>query len=242
MKEHNHLTIFLFIGVLFSFICSSCVNINQGTDDSNLSDKPQMRIKLLEAYQGVRDGVIENIQLPADSAFITVKICVENLSEMQQSIYLQDLFLTTTDNIQIFPIALGYDQSEAFSWLLPIVKSTGGKRISHKFYFFHIQNNEIVRIPAYQSLGCETSTQFKSLAPLFIAKKSMLDEPYILHFLSTGLPFTAKRDSPFSGNAEWAVGLGSLVIVLVAIWIRKNNLRAQETVNSQPSEDALEES
>lgn len=241
MGLHNNLHRLFIMGVIFTFVFSGCTVFSRLPQNPKPSNQPQMRITLIEAYQGVRDGNTESVRLPIDNIFITVKICVENLSAVQQSVYLHDIFLATKDTIQIFPVALGYDQAEAFSWLLPIAEPIGGKRITHKFYFFLIQKNELFSIPAYQSLGCKASAQFKSLAPLFIVNRSAVDEPYKLHFLSAEIPFTAKKDlPPLLGYVKWGTFIGFLLIVIAVavIVIRTKNLKVQ--ASPLPEEQGVE--
>lgn len=231
MKQHSNLSRLLMMGGVFSLVFSSCLKFGS-TEDVNPASQPQMRVTMKEAYQGVKDGNTESVQLPADKAFITIKICVENLSAVQESVYWQDVFLDLGDNIKIYPVALGYDQAEAFSWLLPIAAPIGGKSIDHKFYFFLIQKNELIRIPAHQSLGCDNSAQFKSLALLFIVKKERVGEPYMLKFLGAPMPFTAKKVSPFEGYLKWGVGLGLFVILIVVagVVVRKKKSKTQALV------------
>lgn len=239
MKQHNKRTRFLLMGVLLPLVFSGCLKF-ESTEDTHPASQPQMRITMKEAYQGVNDGNTESVQLPTGSAFITIRICVENLSAVQESVYWQDVFLDLGDNIKIYPVALGYDQAEAFSWLLPIAAPIGGKSIDHKFYFFLIQKNELVRIPAYQSLGCDNSAQFKSLALLFIVKKERVGEPYILKFLGAPLPFTAKKVSPFEGYLKWGVGLGLFLILIVVagVVVRKKKSKTQAPVVQEENQNS----
>ena len=230
MKQHNKRTRFLLMGVLLPLVLSGCLKFGS-TEDVNPASQPQMRVTMKEAYQGVKNGNTESVQIPIDRSFITIRICLENLSTVQESVYWQDVFLDLGDNIRIYPVALGYDQAEAFRWLLPIAAPIGAKSIDHKFYFFLIQKNELVRIPAYQSLGCDNSAQFKSLALLFIVKKERVGEPYILKFLGASLPFTAKKVSPFEDYLKWGLGLGLFLILIViaaAVFVlRKRKLKIQ---------------
>jgi hypothetical protein len=242
MKQHNMRTRFFLIGVLFPLVFSGCLKF-RSTEDVNPASQPQMRVTMKEVYQGVKDGNTESVQLPIDSAFITIRICLENLSTVQESVYWQDVFLDLGDNIRIYPVALGYDQAEAFSWLLPIAAPIGAKSIDHKFYFFVIQKNELVRIPAYQSLGCDNSAQFKSLALLFIVKKERVGEPYILKFLGASLPFTAKKVSPLSLYVIWGFGLGIFIVIAAAVLLlRKRKLKKQAALLPQQNEDSPRES
>ena len=241
MKQHNKLTRFILIGALFALLFSGCLKFGS-TADVNPASQPQMRVTMKEAYQGVKDGNTESVQLPADKAFITIKICVENLSAVQESVYWQDVFLDLGDNIRIYPVALGYDQAEAFSWLLPIAAPIGGKSIDHKFYFFLIQKNELIRIPAYQSLGCDNSAQFKSLALLFIVKKEQVGKPHRLNFLGAPMPFTANKVSPLSLYAIGGFALGIFIVIAAAgLVLRKRKLQTQAAMLPQQSEDPTEE-
>lgn len=242
MKQHNKLTRFILIGSLFALLFSGCLKFGS-TADVNPASQPQMRVTMKEAYQGVKDGNTESVQLPADKAFITIKICVENLSAVQESVYWQDVFLDLGDNIRIYPVALGYDQAEAFSWLLPIAAPIGGKSIDHKFYFFLIQKDELIRIPAYQSIGCDNSAQFKSLALLFIVKNERVGEPYMLKFLAAPMPFTAKKVLPFSPYVISGVGLGIFIVIVAAVVVkRRRKLKAQASMLPQQNEDSPIES
>ena len=242
MKQHNRQTRFLLIGVLLPLVFSGCLKFGS-TEDVNPASQPQMRVTMKEAYQGVKDGNTESVQLPIDSAFITIRICLENLSTVEETVYWQDVFLDLGDNIRIYPVALGYDQAEAFSWLLPIAAPIGAKSIDHKFYFFLIQKNELVRIPAYQSLGCDNSAQFKSLALLFIVKKERAGEPYILNFLGAPMHFTAKKISPLSMYVLWGLGLGILIVIAAAVLVlRKRKLKTQASMPPPQNEDSPRES
>jgi len=242
MKQLKKRTRFLLIGVLLPLVFSGCLKFGS-TEDVNPASQPQMRVTMKEAYQGVKDGNTESVQLPIDSAFITIRICVENLSTVQEYVYWQDVFLDLGDNIRIYPVALGYDQAEAFSWLLPMAAPIGAKSIDHKFYFFLIQKNELIRVPAYQSLGCDNSAQFKSLALLFIVKKESAGEPYILNFLGAPMPFTAKKISPLSMYATWGFGLGIFIVIAAAVLVlRKRKLKTQASMLPQQNDDLPRES
>jgi hypothetical protein len=242
MKQHNQRTKFLLIGVLLPLVFSGYLKPGS-TQDVNPASEPQMRVTMIEAYQGVKDGNTESVQLPTDSAFITIRICLENLSNVQESLYRQDVFLDLGDNGGIYPVALGYDQAEAFSWLLPIAAPIGGKSIDHKFYFFLIQKDELVSIPAYQSVGCDNSTQFKSLALLFIVKEKNVGKPHVLNFLGARIPFRAKKFSPLSRYVIWGFGLGILIVIAATVLVlRKRKVKTQAAMLPQQNQDSPRES
>jgi hypothetical protein len=93
-------------------------------------------VTVRDAYEGVQDGNVESVPLPKDNVYVTVELCVENPSSADRPIALTDVHLATKGNAQIFPSAVGYNQAEAFSWLLPLAEPVGGKRIVPLFYFF----------------------------------------------------------------------------------------------------------
>jgi hypothetical protein len=238
MQYHNHLNRYLLMAIGFIVFLSSCVSFRQSAENLNTTGKPKMRITIIEAYQGIKDGNVESVRLPAGRAFITIKMCVENLSTVPETVYWQDIFLDLGDNIRIYPVALGYDQAEAFSWVLPIAAPIGAKSIDHKFYFFLIQKAELIRVPAYQSLGCDNSAQFKSLALLFMVKKESAGNPYILRFLGAPMPFTAKKISSFSMSVAWGVGLGLFIVIAVAaLVLRKKRLQVQVSLSPENNQN-----
>ena len=222
----------ILIGVLFPLIFSGCLLFNGLTGDPNAGDQHGLALTMKDAYQGVKDGNVESVPLLEDSTYVTVEVCVENRSVTEQIVHGGDVFLTTENNGQIFPVALGYDQAEAFDWILPMAEPIGGKRIEHRFFFFPIQNDEVLRIPAYQSQGCSNSAQFKSLALLFIVQKDMVDRLYTLHFLEENIPFAAKMILPLSDYVKWGVGLGFLFILIVVaiIVVRKRRAEVQASL------------
>lgn len=141
--------------------------------ENNEDQKPDLRIALGEVYLGVRDGNVESIPLPVESEYLTVEICVENISNELATIYWRDVYVAEGDDAQYYPSALGLDQAEAFSWVLPLTEPIGGKRIEHKYYFFLIQDESLMALPAHQSQGCEFSSQFTSQALLFVLPKGV---------------------------------------------------------------------
>jgi hypothetical protein len=232
MMRRNNKIIRLFVAVvLLVFLLSACLVFK----DSNVGETHGLRIKVEDVYQGVKDGDVESVQLPGGNTYVTVEICVENLSDMEQTVQWQDVFIIAGDNSQIFPAALGYDQAEAFSWLLPIVEPIGGKRITHKFYFFLIQSNELMKIPFHQSLGCKTSSQFKSLALLFIVRNEIIDQPYTLNFLESDIVFKANETSSISNYFKWGIGLGVFLFLLVVtvFVVRKKKSKVQESLSQE---------
>lgn len=98
----------------------------------------------------------------AESAYLTVEVCVENISSEFVTVLWRDVYVVGEDNVQYFPSALGLDQAEAFSWVLPLAEPIGGKRIEHKYYFFLIQEEALTTLPARQSQGCKSSPQYTS--------------------------------------------------------------------------------
>jgi len=224
------------VGILLVFLFSACLPFK----DINVDGTNGLQIMIKDAYQGVKDGNVEWVPLPEKSAYITVEICVKNPLTTAQSVQWQDVFIVTEDRLQVFPIAVGYDQAEAFSWLLPIAEPIGGKRITHKYYFFLIQNNEIVKIPAYQSLGCNNSSQFKSLALLFIVSNDIANQPFTLHFREREIRFEAKKVIIVSDGTKWGIGLGLsliLIMVTVIVIIRKKKLKAQVYLSQENNEN-----
>lgn len=217
MKPGSQLLRHFLTGGVLILILSGCLLLRQLTESSGAGGTHVLEVMLKESYQGVKDGNIESVPLPSDSAYITVEMCVENLSAQEQSVPWQDVFITAEDGSPIYPVALGYDQAEAFEWLLPYLEPVGGKRIDHKFYFFLIQNSELLRFPAYQSQGCRDSSRFKSLALLFIVPEEMADQPYTLHFLEDEIPLAIKKSLPFRTYALWAAGLGLFFLILTVV-------------------------
>ena len=239
MGEGNYPRLTMLAGMLLCLVLSGC----QLTAGSQAETGTGVRITLGETYAGVRDGNVESAPLPTGSAYVTVEACVENLSAMERSIGWGDVYLATVENVQVYPVALGYDQAEAFSWLLPIVEPIGGKHIDHKFYFFRIQNQELMRIPARQSVGCRGSSQFTSMALLFILPQELAGGAYTLHFFEGALPVQATEGSPVPVSMIWgaALALALLSIVVVLLVIRKNRSRAEAAAVDTGSQDVPDE-
>jgi hypothetical protein len=217
------------------FLLSACV-----VGDASFESAHGLSGTIKDVYQGVKGGNVVDVPLRNGDAYVTVETCIENSSEIEQVIHLQDVFIIADDGSQFFPVALGYDQAEAFSWALPMLEPIGGKRFPHEYYFFLIQSNELMKIPAYQSLGCDTSLQFKSLAFLFIVPDEIVDQPYTLHFLDGEMNFKAKRISPVSGYLKWGVGgvlLLALAVVLIIVVIKKRSKTQTPTSQEQSQDD-----
>lgn len=156
------------IGAIVALVCTSCASQPSLSGDVNADGKPDVKVALGEVYSGVRDGNIESVSLPAESEYLTVEICIENISNEFVTVFWRDVFILGEDGAQYFPSALGLDQAEAFNWVLPLVEPIGGKHIEHKYYFFLIQEEALMTLPAHQSQGCTSSPQFTSQALLFI--------------------------------------------------------------------------
>ena len=161
------------IGVFFAMLLISCVSQPSLSGDVNADGKPDAKVTLGEVYSGVRDGNVESVSLPAESAYLTVEVCVENISSEFVTVLWRDVYVVGEDNVQYFPSALGLDQAEAFNWVLPLIEPIGGKRIEHKYYFFLIQEEALITLPAHQSQGCKSSPQYTSQALLFILPKDI---------------------------------------------------------------------
>lgn len=162
------------IGAIFAIILTSCGSRPFLSGDFNADGRPDVKITLGEVYLGVRDGNVESLSLPADNEYFTIEICVENISNEFITIFWRDVYVLGEDNTQYFPSALGLDQAEAFSWVAPLVEPIGGKKIDHKYYFFAIQQEALMSLPAHQSQGCKSSPQFTSQALLFILPEDIL--------------------------------------------------------------------
>ncbi len=161
------------IGVILAMILNGCVSQPSLSGDVNADGEPDVKVSLGEVYSGVRDGNVESVSLPAESEYLTVEVCVENISSEFVTVFWRDVFIVGEDGTQYFPSALGLDQAEAFSWMLPLVEPIGGKHIEHKYYFFLIQQEVIITLSAHQSQGCKSSPQYTSQALLFILPKDI---------------------------------------------------------------------
>lgn len=195
---------------------------------------------MLDIYQGIQDGNVESVQLPADRAFVTVEMCLENLSTIDQSILWQDVYLTSGDLEQIHPVAVGYDQADAFSWLLPIAEPAGAKSIDHKFYFFLVQSHELMRLSAGQSLGCSTSAQYKSLALLFTVPEKRSGHSYTLRFYNADIPIRARKIIVIPEAVQWGFGLGGfgLLATVGAILVGRRKRQAQAATAAEETSEA----
>jgi hypothetical protein len=218
MRYHNDATKLFIAGLLLTLLLPACSMFNRLAGSSDADGTHELKVTIKDAYEGVKDGNAESVPLLDDNIYVTVVICIENLLSTERSVDQQDVFMVTRDNNRIFPTALGYDQAEAFSWLLPIAEPLGAKRIENKFYFFLIQNNELLKIPAYQSQGCNTSFQFKSLALLFLVRKEVADQSYVLHFLDEDTRFTVRRFS-FWNYVKCGIYLGFFFILILTVVI-----------------------
>lgn len=161
------------IGTIFALVFTSCASQPSLSGDVNADGKPDLTVALGEVYWGVRDGNVESVSLPAESEYLTVEVCVENISREFVTVFWRDVYIAGEDGTQYFPSALGLDQAEAFSWMLPLVEPIGGKHIDHKYYFFLIQEEALMTLPAHQSQGCKSSPQYTSQALLFILPKDI---------------------------------------------------------------------
>ena len=133
---------------LSTLILTSCGFQSFLSSETNEDQKPDLRITLGEVYLGVRDGNVESIALPVESEYLTVEICVENISNELVTVSWRDVYAVAGDDSQYYPSALGLDQAEAFNWVLPLIEPIGGKRIERKYYFFLIQDEALMTLPA----------------------------------------------------------------------------------------------
>jgi hypothetical protein len=161
------------IGAIFALVFTSCASPPSLSGDVNADGKPDVAVTLGEIYLGVRDGNVESVSLPAENEYLTVEVCVKNISREFVTVFWRDVYVVGEDGAQYFPSALGLNQAEAFNWVLPLIEPIGGKHIEHKYYFFLIQQEALMTLPARQSQGCESSSQFTSQALLFILPKDV---------------------------------------------------------------------
>jgi hypothetical protein len=186
-----------------------------------------VQITLLDVYEGVQDGNTESVQLPDGRAFLTVEMCLDNLSALEQSILWQEVYLTSGDLEQIHPVAVGYNQAEAFSWLMPIAEPIGGKRMMPRYYFFLLQGQELLRLPGHQSVGCTGSAQYKSFALLFTVPRKRAGQPYTLRFYNASISVRAQKTIGIPRALIGALGLGGVVLMTAAVlFIRRSRARA----------------
>jgi len=225
-KQGNLLFKFTVAGSCLAFVFSIWLTYRSAT----LQDPRGLAITVKDAYLGVKDGNVDSVPLSADHVYVTVEACVENHSAAEQSLGRQEVFLETGDHAEIFPVAVGYDQAEAFHRLPPTAEPLGAKHVDPAFTFFLIQRNELLRVPAHQSQGCRDSSQFKSLALLFLLPKEMAGQPYILHFREIQLNLGAGTLSALAGYFGWLalLVLVSLGLVFVAKTLRMKKWRAEE--------------
>lgn len=200
------------LGLLTLLFFAACGTFNGSTSRQGL------QVTVQDAYEGVQDGNVESVPLPQDHLYVTVELCVENHSSANQAIAREDVYLMTERNVQVFPSAVGYNQAEAFSWALPLAEPVGGKRIVPLFYFFVIQNNEIMNIPARQSVGCRGSSQFTSMALLFVLPTEMADPSYMLHFAGREAAFKTGK-IPVIGYVACAGGAGFFFLLAAILGI-----------------------
>ncbi len=222
LRQGNLLFKFYLVGSCLALVFSIWLTSRSAT----LQDPRGLAITVKDAYPGVKDANVENVPLPADRVYVTVEACVENRSAAEQSVGRQEVFLETGDHAEIFPVAVGYDQAEEFNWRLPIAEPQEANRIEHKFTFFLIQRNELLRVPAHQSQGCRDSSPFKSLALLFLLPKEMAGQPYLLHFRETQLNLGAGSLSALADYFRW---LALLVLVsLGLVFVSRTSQREEK--------------
>ncbi len=219
---------------LFALLLSACA-----FEGASVEEPHGLRITMKDVYQGVKEGDVVDVPLPNDNEYITVETCIENFSGAEQVIHKEDVFIAAEDGSHVFPVAVGYDQAEVFSWAVPLLEPVGGKRFPHEYYFFLVQSDALMNIPSYQSLGCETSSQFKSLALLFIVQKEIAGQPYALHFLDGEIQFAAKKPFSVSGYIKWGAGLAVFLfsIAVAVIIIGKKKAKRQATLSQEQNQD-----
>jgi hypothetical protein len=215
MRDHKDLNKRFLAGLLSLLFFASCATFNMSPGGQGLE------VTVKDVYEGVQDGNVESVPLPKDNLYVTVELCVENPSSTDRPIAWEDVYLVTKSNVQVFPSAVGYNQAEAFSWLLPLAEPAGAKRIVPLFYFFLIQNDEIMNVPAAQSVGCRGSFQFTSMALLFLVPTAIAESSYTLHFAGEQVPVTTDKFSPI-WYVVCTVGVGfffllSIILGIVAI-------------------------
>jgi len=222
LRQGNLLFKIYLVGSCLALVFSIWLTSRSAT----LQDPRGLAMMVKDAYPGVKDANVENVPLPADRVYVTVEACVENRSAAEQSVGRQEVFLETGDHAEIFPVAVGYDQVEA-------------NRIEHKFTFFLIQRNELLRVPAQQSQGCRDSSPFKSLALLFLLPKEMAGQPYLLHFRETQLNLGAGSLSALADYFRWLalLVLVSLGLVFVSRTLREKKRRAAQSPIPAPDRD-----
>ena len=238
-RQGNFLFKFLLVGSCLAFVFSIWLTSRSAI----LQDPRGLAITVKDAYPGLKDANVERLPLPADRVYVTVEACVENHSAAEQSVGRQEVFLETVDHAEILPLAVGYDRAEAFNGLPAITEPPGAKDSDPTFTFFPIQRNELLRVPAHQSQGCGDSSQFKSLALLFLLPKEMAGQPYILHFREIQLNLGAGTLSALADYFRWLalLVLLSLGLVFVARTLRKKKLRAEESPFQAPDQDGSQE-
>src|SRR5687767_2832253 len=115
MRTNSELFKRIAAGLLLLLVPSACGTRPGAGPVPSPGPSDGVQVKLLDVYQGVEDGNTESVQLPDGRAFLTVEMCLDNLSALEQSILWQEVYLTSGDLEQIHPVAVGYNQAEAFS-------------------------------------------------------------------------------------------------------------------------------
>lgn len=219
MEHNNYLFKPLVLIISLSFLLYGCSTLKESLINTPVRVSDELEITVKDVYGGIDKGTVQDIQLPDDSSYVTVEICIKNLLPIEQSVQRENVSIITYDNAQLSPIAQGYNQAEMFGWMLPLVEPIGGKRVVDEFIFFPIQKPELMRIPPYQSQGCSDSYQIKNYAFLFIVKKDAINKPITFYFFEKDIRFGVRKIFHISTQVKWGISLGIFIIFIGCMWI-----------------------
>lgn len=206
--------------------CSSFWPTGPGIDQPVQTRNNKWEILVRDSYQGTKLGNLQDISLENGYGFITLELCIRNLSSDAQVVHWEDISMITEDGTIVFPMGQGYRQSEVFGWLVAVLKPFGAKRVVDDLWYTRIQNYELVSLPAHQSQGCKDSYQLKTYAHLYMVRQEMLEKPFTLRFVEEEITLTAREPFVVSRQTiQLLKQLGVLFLFLLTILVQTRNRR-----------------
>ena len=238
MKQASHFNFISVITLILLITLSACSSFWPGGPGINQPVQSQdgWEITVRDSYQGIKLGNLQDIYLQEGYGFITLEVCIRNLTETEQVVHIGKVFILTEDGATIFPIGQGYKQSEVFGWLVTILKPFGGKRVVDDLLYFPIQSDELARVSPKQSQGCKDSYKLKTYAYLFMFNTERLDKPFTLHFLDSEINLTARKPIVIPRQTmRWLkrLGIASLILLGTLFWLRRKRRKAKEFVQDE---------
>ncbi len=233
--RRNFFIIVINLFVLVGLVACSGFYPARENKSPSIKSETRWEIQVRDTYIGTREGSLQSITLSEGFTFITIPMCLRNLTDTKRAITFSDIYIDTSADEHIPPMGQAYRQSETFGWLLPLLWMFGARSVSDEFWYTPIQSFEMLPLDASASIGCTDTEQFKNFAYLFMLPSQQALEPFTLHFFEEEIQLLARTPNYVPrANLRAVKRLAGyfFIVMIVLFFVVRRRKRLKATIPS----------